>query len=128
MSVILVNFLQKTIFFHIFSHFFSGFHHFQSLIRPGFFIKPSEFINYFANFKLVFFAHFKIIRVVSRSDFYHAGAKIYINHLIADDFHFGFTQKSFNFNFLTNVLLVSFVFGIDGHGRVAKFRFGSDRG
>src|SRR3989344_4880345 len=70
---------------------------------------------------------FKVSRVMSRRDFYGAGSKFHINCFVGNHFYFSRTQKSFNFYFFTKIFFITFVFWINGYGRIAEFCFWSHR-
>jgi hypothetical protein len=74
-----LDFNQETFFFQVRHYFFAGRETVQSLIGPRVFIEGSVRIENIDAFQLVPVAYLKVVKVVRRGDFHHAGPKFFIH-------------------------------------------------
>ena len=71
--------------------------------------------------QLVPLANLKVVGIMRRRNFHRAGSKLAVHHLVGNDGYLAVHQRQQRL--LANQLLVSFVFRMHGHSRVAKHGF-----
>lgn len=64
--------------------------------------------------------------IVSRGDFHDTGAELHVYMFVRNDGHFDWAEEAHDFQGLTDVFLVAFVFWVDGESGVAEFGFRAD--
>ena len=109
---------QKALFLQILHHSFSGFIPVHACIFASQLVDGGVIIHNVDFFQIVAFSHFKVIRIVSRSDLYTAGSKLFIHIFISDHRDLSVCQRQLQ-HFPYQVF-ISFILRIYCHCRISQ--------
>ena len=92
----------------------------------GVLVHHAAAVHHRDSLKLVTVAYLEIVRIVRGRDFHRAGPELRVHLLVGDDGDLTIHQRQDDH--LADQVLVAFVFGMHGHGRIAQHGLGAGRG
>ncbi len=118
-----LNLNQKTQSLQILYHLFSGFIAVKTGILSAIAVDGSILIKDIDNLKAMAQAHFKVIGVMGRGNLHDAGSEFLFNIGICHNGNLSVHQRQYHR--FADEMLIPFILGMDGHGRITQHGLGS---
>ena len=117
------DFYQIALFFQVCYYCFSGFHTIHACVFACFFVHSTIVVHYVDTRQVMTYTNFKVVRVVSRCNFYNTGTEFTVNIFITYDGDFFIHQRQDTC--FADEVLITFVIRMNRNSNVAHHCFGT---